>query len=383
MNPFSVNKNILESKINKEINPNKNIIIREKQNELDVKLLQKSILSVPREIVYNFMIQNILKIDDIRVDSEVNYCFYNKNKNNFLEYILEKNNENEMILPNTLIKNKSLYDESNKFIDNLPFVKNYNINGYLLFKNDIYVFVDIEKKENSKEINYIKESNVYWWVCVDEIINQKKVLYFSIDKRVTTLFLYHPQMCFLYDKLKEPTEIPTVLYFGTYYKFLNYAYFVGLPVKTSKYMKYGSYFYYLTDYNASIRYAGWSMVRNNNETEIDEYGRFEKGGIIRCAVFLKDIKYFLNRPYDKEDNSKLAKEKDRRLNKMTDYDGNWSNHYNSVYSGINRLVSDDIFTNVPMFVIRNFNQINSLSLHIVDKSSLGEKWKYNDNYKII
>lgn len=383
MNPFSVNKNILKTKITKEPKINKKIIIHESQKELHVKPLQRDILSKTKEKVYDFMIQNILKTQDIYVDSEVNYCFYHKNKNNFLEYILEKNNENEMILPNTLIKHKSLYDESNKFIDNLPFIKNHSINGYLLFKNIIYVFVDIEKKENSKEINYIKASNIYWWVCVDEIINQKKVLYFSIDKRVTSLFLHHPQMCFLYDELKDPTEIPTILYFGTYYKFLNYAYSIGLPGQTSKYMKYGSYFYYLTDYNASIRYAGWSVIRNNNEKEIDKYGRFEKGGIIRCAVFLKDTKYFLNRPYDKEDNSELAREKDQRLIKMTDYDGTWSNDYSSVYSGITRVVDDDRFTNIPMFVIRNFNQIHSLSLHIVDKSSLGEKWNYNDNYKII
>lgn len=383
MNPFSVNKNILKTKITKESKINKKVVIQKSQNELQIKPLQTSNLKKTKEKVYDFVIQNILKTQDIRVDSEVNYCFYNKNKNNFLEYILEKNNENEMILPNTLIKNKSLYDESNKFITNLSFIKNYSIIGYLLFKNIIYVFVDIEKKENSKEINYIKESNVYWWVCVDEIINQKKVLYFPIDKSVTTLFLHHPQMCFLYDKLKEPSEIPTVLYFGTYYKFLNYAYSIGLPAQSSKYMKYGPYFYYLTDYNASIRYAGWTVVRNNNEKEIDKYGRFEKGGVIRCAVFLKDTKYFLNRPYDKEDDSELAKEKDKRLIKMTDYDGLWSDDYSSVYSGITRVVDDDRFTNIPMFIIRNFNQIHSLSLHIVDKSSLGEKWNYNDNYKII
>ena len=381
MNPFSVNKNILKTNITKKTN--KKIIIHETQKELQVKSLEKEILSEPEGKEYDFVVQNILKTQDIQVDSEVNYCFYNKNENNFLEYILEKNNEKEMILPNTFIKNKSLYNESNKFINNLPFVKNHTIIGYFIFKNNIYVFVDIEKKEKSKEINYIKESNVYWWVCVDEIINQKKVLYFSIDKRVTILFLHHPQMCFLYNEMKEPFEIPTVLYFGTYYKFLNYAYSVGLPGQTSKYMKYGSYFYYLTDYNASIRYAGWTVIRNNNEKEIDKYGRFEKGGVIRCAVFLKDTKYFLNRPYDKEDDSELAKEKDKRLIKMTDYDGLWSDVYNSVYSGITRLVDDDRFTNIPMFVIRNFNQIHSLSLHIVDKSSLGEKWSYNDSYKII
>lgn len=383
MNPFSVNKNILKKKIPKETKTNKKIIINELQKELEVKPLQKSILSKPEEKVCDFVIQNILKTKDIVVDSEIHYCFYHKNKSNFLEYILEKNNENRMITPNTFIKNKSLYEESNKFISDIPFVKNYNINGYLMFKNIIYVFVDIQKKNNSTEINYIKASNIYWWVCVDEIINQKKVLYFPIDKKVTSLFLHHPQMCFLYNELKEPTEIPTVLYFGTYYKFLNYVYSVGLPAQSSKYMKYGPYFYYLTDYNASIRYAGWSIVHNNDEKELDKYGRFEKGGIIRCAVFLKNTKYFLNRPYDKKDTSEIAKEKDQSLIKMTDYDGTWSNDYSSVYSGITRVVDDDRFTNIPMFIIRNFNQIHSLSLHIVDKSSLGEKWNYNDNYKII
>ena len=381
MNPFSVNKNILKTKMN-ETNLNKKIIVKEKQTEFQIIPSQKSKLNETSQEKYEYTIQNILKTEDKRINSEVKFCFYYKN-DNFLEYILEKNNKNEMILPTTLIKNKSLYNESNKFINSLPFVKNYSISGYLMFKNIIYLFVDIEKKENTNEINYVKASNVYWWVCIDEIINQKKVLYFSINKRVTSLFLHHPQMCFLYDKLQEPTEIPTVLYFGTYYKNLNYAYSIGLPGQTSKYMKYGSYFYYLTDYNASIRYAGWSDISNNKEQDVDKYGRFEKSGIIRCAVFLKDTKYFLNRPYDKEDNSELAQEKDQRLIKMTDYDGNWSNHYNSVYSGITRLVDNDRFTNIPMFVIRNFNQIHSLSLHIVDKSSLGEKWNYNNSYKII
>ena len=382
MNPFSVNKDVLKSKVIKKKEPTQKIVVNENYNVIKTKE-QKQYLSTNKIKTYEFTIQNILKTEDIQVNSNVNYCFYYKNRYDFLEYILEKNNENQMVLPNNIIKNKSLYDESNKFISNLPIVKNYTINGYLLFKNNIYVFVEIEKKDNSKEINYIKESNVYWWVCVDEIINQKKILYFPIDKNITTLFLHYPQMCFLYNELKEPKEIPTVLYFGTYYTLLNYAYSIGLPGQTSKYMKYGSYFYYLTDYSASIRYAGWSVIRNNNDKKIDKYGRFEKGGIIRSAVFLEDTKYFLNRPYDKDDNSELTKEKDQRLIKMTDYDGNWSNHYNSVYSGITRLVDDDRFTNIPMFVIRNFNQIHSLSVHIVDKSSLGEKWDYNDNYKII
>ena len=383
MNPFSINKNFLKMKNNNDIPLKKKIIINDDQKHEEIKKITQPIYNRDDTHEKKITIQSILQIDDVIINSHVYYCIYHKNKHDFLEYILEKDNKNIMTLPKTYIQKKYLFDESKKFIKTIPLMRHYKIDGYLLYKKDIFVFVNAEKDDASNKMNYIKETNTYWWVCVDEIINQKKILYFVIDKSIISLFLHYPQMCFLYDEYEEPTEIPTILYFGTYYKFLNYAYSIGLPGQTSRYMKYGSYFYYLTDYTSSIRYAGWTVVRNNEDKNIDKYGRFEQGGIIRSAVFLKDTKYFLNRPYDKNDTSKISMDKDKKFIKMTDYNGDWSNKYNSVYSGITRIVEDDRFTNIPMFVIRNFNQIHSLSVHIVDKSSLKETWDYNDKYKIV
>jgi hypothetical protein len=98
---------------------------------------------------------------------------------------------------------------------------------------------------------------------------------------------------------------------------------------------------------------------------------------------MKNTRVILNHPLDKVDNSEysqsLLRDIDKRERmrvklKMVDYDATWTNDYDSVYAG--RVLMDDgerLF-DYPEMVVKDNSQQVSLSVHIVDKKTLGEKW---------
>jgi hypothetical protein len=77
---------------------------------------------------------------------------------------------------------------------------------------------------------------------------------------------------------------------------------------------------------------------------------------------------------DKLDGSYMKREKlsdrsnDTRyeslINRITDYDGTWSEHYDSVYLGYIKLDNGDVLKNTPCIVVKSFTQYKILSVHL-------------------
>jgi hypothetical protein len=60
--------------------------------------------------------------------------------------------------------------------------------------------------------------------------------------------------------------------------------------------------------------------------------------------------------------------------KMVDYDATWVNDYDSVYAGRALMDNGEPLFDYPEMVVKNNSQHVVLSIHIVDKKTLGEKW---------
>ena len=99
-------------------------------------------------------------------------------------------------------------------------------------------------------------------------------------------------------------------------------------------------------------------------------------GLVRFAVFLGTTCVKLNNLNDPPD---LSDEKQRLMScddkmlyeeqtlRITDYDGNWSDVYDSVFVG-NIKLDDDVFVKkCPLWVLKNYNQQHSLSYHYINE----------------
>lgn len=91
---------------------------------------------------------------------------------------------------------------------------------------------------------------------------------------------------------------------------------------------------------------------------------------MRTALFMNNMKVFLNHPNDPIDDSEHTtmalkdidhREKMRNMLRMVDYNAKWADDYDSVY-GCGKMV------------VKNNSQQIVLSIHIIDKNTLGEKW---------
>ena len=74
---------------------------------------------------------------------------------------------------------------------------------------------------------------------------------------------------------------------------------------------------------------------------------------------------------DWSDNSYMKREKltndtkyEILTNRITDYDGTWSEHFDSVYLGYIKLDNGEILKDAPCIVVKTFTQYKILSIHI-------------------
>ena len=68
--------------------------------------------------------------------------------------------------------------------------------------------------------------------------------------------------------------------------------------------------------------------------------------------------------------------------RITDYDGKWTEDYDSVYLGKVELDDGNFIKETPLIVVKNYNQQYPLSYHYINKKCLGEKFDENENYLI-
>jgi hypothetical protein len=207
----------------------------------------------------------------------------------------------------------------------------------------------------------------------------------TVEKHVVDLFYKNPELIYLYDTNYNKLEVPIVGYHGTYHKMLEFIYTFGLK-ESDVVSMYGPYYYFST-FNRVVKYAGWYYEGNKElikeQVTVDEKGRFDKGGVLRAALFMNNTRVVLNHPLDPVDNSEYSasalkdierREKMKIKLKMVDYDAKWTNEYDSVYAGRALMDNGEPLFDYPEMVVKNNSQQTILSIHIIDKKTLGDKW---------
>jgi hypothetical protein len=279
--------------------------------------------------------------------------------------------------------------------------------GYLYKKDErsVFVFYLFNFDREIFEPSFAPRKQQFWWCMIDELVNYKKVLNFPVSSTVSKLLLEHTELCKLYyidqkeesDVGSELIETPSVGYHGTYYDLLPLIVSFGLRPSTL-YPMMGPYYYFGT-FRKAVRYAGWTSTykprKIGDKFIADENGLYEKGGIVRFALFLGKTKAFLNLPYDDDDRSERYYNR-IKLNpgdksyedltlKLHDHNGKWSKDYDSAYVGRSRLANGGLFMKNSEFITRDFEQQNILTYHELDKETLvydrrRRKVKWDPNY---
>ena len=241
-----------------------------------------------------------------------------------------------------------------------------------------------------------------WWTVTSEIVNFKKVLYIDVDKHATDLFLRNPAIMRLYDCNNRLIETPVICYYGDQYQKITYLAFFGLlkaPLKSS----FGP-FYVGTNFLSSMKYACYT--HDNKPFELydgtalttGKYGKYVEGGVLRLVLFVGKMNVFLKSgiPDESQISQEVAKtdESVRKLLSLRDSNGNWTEKYDTAYSGLYFVSIDDdddvgddndakdkkkrIAVNTVEWFFKNYNHSSILSYHMIETSSIPEK--YNVDY---
>lgn len=263
----------------------------------------------------------------------------------------------------------------------------------------IFVIYEYDSIKRPIEIQKLTRDKQFWWGLIDELVNYKQLLNFKVSPIVTNLLLSNPSLLYLHNReTNEQIETPGVGYHGTLYQLLPLIINFGLKSSTL-YPMMGKFFYFGT-FRKAVRYAGWTSTYKPRKLKdvivADDHGLYQRGGIVRFALFLGDMKAFLNNPNDPQDlseryymritsNPRDKEYEDMKL-KLHDHEGKWSDKYDSVYVGRARLSNGGIFMKNPEFVTKTFEQQTILSYHELDKKSLyyndkKKKYEWNPEYK--
>ena len=249
-------------------------------------------------------LENKLPIFDNLNINRVFVCIYkivnNENIDNpFLSYLLYKypNGKNEKFcFPFKYVKKQNPSIIANTLIKEITNEK-LDKKGFIINNKDCYFFY--EDKYSKLTVSYIKRNQELWWCIIDEISNKRKVLNYNVHQTTYSIFYNNPKLLYLLDKSNKKIENPIVGYYGGPFQLIPYVSSMGLRANNTSI--YGSYYYLGTFYYA-VKHGFWTTnykQRNLLEKNIsDKNGKYYNGGIIRYAVFLKNMRYILYRPTD-------------------------------------------------------------------------------------
>lgn len=359
---------------------------------------------------YNYNVIDYLETDidiflknNIEKYNSINICAYevnNDGKHPFLKFLLTKN----MFVPYFTFPNIEFYsDISSTQLYNLIVVQLFGlllledfenfkntikILGFYEFENEVFLFINLT--DCKLILNDVYYTTNTMFALVDEIINHKNICNITIDEFVGRFFLLNHNFCYLNDINNNKYEIPIVGYVGTEEKKLNFTYIFGSS-KQNKSSILGPYFYF-TNFTNAIKDALYNLVNSKdssakqikNDTifksiteKINVVSR--KCGIVRFALFLGLTKYIENSPNDNIDESqiKLQRLEDNNLDqqherltmRISDYDGQWADTYDSCYLGDIELDNGEKIQNSPLFVLKEYIQQIPLSYHYIDKTN--------------
>jgi hypothetical protein len=347
---------------------------------------------------------------EINADGEeatLHICVYQINTScelPFIEYLMKNGYNNEskkqqFEFPSIKYapSKRTALDQVKKHVSTVLFKDNEVVKyrGHLKTNNGIYFFFHkyFIKLEFPHKLSIADD---LWWTVTSEIVNFKKVLYVDVDKRATELFIINPAIMWLYDCKNRLIETPVICYYGDQYQKITYLAFFGLlkaPLKSS----FGP-FYVGTNFLSSMKYACYT--HDNKPFELydgtalttGKYGKYVEGGVLRSVLFVGKMNVFLKSGIP--DNSQISQEvakKDesvRKLLALRDSNGNWTENYDTAYSGLYFVSIDDdndannkkkrIAVNTVEWFFKNYNHSSILSYHMIETGNIPEK--YNVDY---
>lgn len=358
-------------------------------------------------------------VDESEIDAEsvIYICIFQINTScelPFIEYMMKmmKNRDNtasekqQFEFPSIKYapSKRTVMDQAkqhmNTLLDNDEVVK---YRGYLKKGNEYYLFFHkyFRKLKFPRKISI---DSALWWIVISEIVNFKKVMYVDVDKRATDLFIKNPAIMRLYDCKSRLIETPVICYYGDQYQKITYLAFFGLlkaPLKSS----FGP-FYVGTNFLSSMKYAcythdnksfelydGTALTRGNN-------GKYVEGGVLRSVLFVGKMNVFLKSgtPDDSQISQEVAKNDEavRKLLALRDSNGNWTDNYDTAYSGLYFVSIDDVdnndnhnddvkknskkrvAVNTVEWFFKDYNHTSILSYHMIDTETIPDK--YNVDY---
>jgi hypothetical protein len=305
-------------------------------------------------------IDNILKYNN--KIKNIFICGYRINNTElfpFLNFLLKNDIETKELVFPSLSSNElssdiisSITKKISSLFYNIVSNDKYEYKGFYYYKNNIYLFFDFT---NCKLIiNNVYKNSIIWPVLTDEIINIKHVCNIKINSIISDFFNKNMDFTILKDKNNKIYEIPCVVYIEKEISRLNFTYMFGAS-KPDNNLLFG-YYYYFTNFKNAIN----QVIKEN------------KSGIVRFALFMELTKVILNSISDSTDESMLKRElTDNNLYenltlRITDYDGNWSKNYDSVYVGDIELDKGEKMKNTPIYVVKKYEQQTPLSYHFID-----------------
>ncbi len=294
----------------------------------------------------------------------------------FLLFLLYKDENDTYIFPNLKTSN-DVFTTADSKLDLI--YQNYKTKpefiGYRETQHNIYLFY--EDKEVFLLSN-LSRNDKWWWVTIFEIMNNKKVLNFNIDRSVYSIFFKEPLLCNLYNNNNNKYASGNVLYFGGSENYISFIASLGLP-KESPTSNLGPYYYFYS-YIGAGRRAIWTQSRKEEEYNHElitrnEYGVHKRGGLVRFILFGNTPKYFLNREDDIEDQSEISQERAKESAfieatlKIRDVDANWATNYDIAYIGSTFISTDKEHKPRRLYaqwVAKDYYQYTSLTYHYVN-----------------
>lgn len=284
---------------------------------------------------------------ELKKNTRINLCIYNIIKKlniPFIGYYLQANVKTGYEFPYVNIEHTSHIYENIKSIlqDN---VEKY-VTGYFSYENQLYLFIDISENKNKRKL-----AMHYDLIFVDELINSKKRYNKVISNEVCDFFFENIEFTRIYNIDDKLYETPVVLYTDLYDNESRFCLAFN-KLRSSKNKIFGPS-YYFTTYNGCVHKIKQKQTQKHNYRVKNNY-------ISRVVVFLGKQKILLNYPNDDIDLSDYKKDvllytntttttnrnnifmdeyNERMTMRISDYDAEWMNKYDSIYVG--KLKLDD------------------------------------------
>jgi len=410
MNPITKNSNTLFNKLliksSNSNTLNDEITIQSKKDDFKMNTGKKMIaqknngftkLNDTQNKSYEYNLNSLEKDKNINYKGKVHICLYTiitTSINPFLLYLLCKDGE-KMKIPYINVKQTNFFDDIEQKISYIAHDHNTTYKGQILFNNELYVFYNLEDDVHS--VNELNKNDIWWFTLMTEICYLKKVLSFQIDNSICNFFMENEFLCKLHDNNNNVYMSPHPLYYGSNMEYIENIIALG-TYKNNWNADFGP-FYNFGSYDISIRYGGWSLkfkplhgdvkfkkneYKNTLLTD-NEFGRYRLGGIVRFAIFIGNYKTVLNRPHDKEDNSRYANGANivSEKRKIVDVEGKWAKQYDSIHKGELDIHQYNVSNQKGYtYVVKQFNQQYPLSYHKIDKKTMGPMYEANKIYLI-